>query len=309
MSSFLPSFQWDAVVIQPWTSGFSITLWVVLMGFLSGAACALVGNYLLLRRMALLGDAISHSVLPGLVVAFFLFQTTGTIAAFSGALAAAVLTVLLIDGIHRYSKIKVDAAICIVFTTLFAVGVVGMSFLERSGNVHLDAECILYGEILMVALEPPVVVGGVSLGPPQVLRIALVLAGVLLATAVFYKELLITSFDPALARSLGFSVRAWHFATMSVLALVIVAVFEAAGVILPVAMLIVPGMFAAQLSNRMVPRMAWSVLHALLSALLGYHLSVWLDCSPAGAMVVVGAVLFVAVWVPGMIRSAWMRAG
>lgn len=302
MSNFIPAFDWQRVMVQPWTADFSITLWVVLMGFFVTAACGLVGNYLLLRRMALVGDAISHSILPGLVLAFIIFKTAATWVAFAGALAAGMLTVLIIEFIHRQSRVKPDAAICIAFTTLFALGVVLMSMLEGTGSFHIDADCVLYGEIAFVPLEPPAVWRGHSLGPPSALRMAIVLAAVILTITVFYKELLVTSFDPGLAKSLGMRTGIWHYGLMGALALVIVSAFESVGAILAVAMLIVPPMFAAQLSERLPLRLVLTVFHAAASALIGLHLSVWLNCSAAGAIVVAAALLFVVVWVGSQVQ-------
>ncbi|MCK9588691.1 MAG: metal ABC transporter permease [Terrimicrobiaceae bacterium] len=296
MRHLIPPFDWQRVLVQPWMEDFSITVWIVLMGFFVTAACGLVGNYLVLRRMALVGDAISHSILPGLVVAFLLFKHVSVWVSFAGALAAAALTVVLIEFIHKQSRVKPDSAICITFTTLFALGVVLMSMLETKGAIHIDAECVLYGEIAFVSLEPPAVWNGWELGPPSVLRMAAVLAAVALAIFVFYKELLVTAFDAGLAKSLGMRVGVWHYGLMGALAIVVVSAFESVGAILAVAMLIVPPMFAGQLSDRLSARLGLTVLHAALSALIGLHLSVWLNCSAAGAMVVAAALLFVAVW-------------
>jgi manganese/zinc/iron transport system permease protein len=305
MDDLIPSFDWQRVVVQPWTADFSITVWIVLMGFFVTAACGLLGNYLLLRRMALIGDAISHSILPGLVVAFMIFKTATTWVAFTGALAAGMLTVLIIEFIHRQSRVKPDAAICIAFTTLFAVGVVLMSMLESTGSFHIDADCVLYGEIAFVPLEPPVVWNGYSLGPPSALRMIVVFGVVILAIATFYRELLVTSFDPGLAKSLGMRTAVWHYGLMGALALVVVSAFEAVGAILAVAMLIVPPMFAAQVSDRLPVRLGLTILHAALSATIGLHISVWLNCSAAGAMVVAAALLFVAVWMASLVCRWW----
>ncbi len=310
MQELIPAFDWHSVIVEPWTRDFVFTGWIVLMGFFATAACGLIGNYLLLRRMALVGDAISHSILPGLVVAFMIFKTNATWVMFAGAFAAGIVTVLLIEFIHKQSRIKPDAAICIAFTILFAIGVALMSGLAQSGSIHIDADCVLYGEIAFVPLEPPAVWRGIELGPPSVIRMGLVLLATLAAIAVFYKELLITSFDAALAKSLGMRAGFWHYALMGALTTAVVSAFEAVGAILAVAMLIVPPMFAAQLSNRLPMRLALTVLHAALSALIGVHLSVWLQCSTAGAMVVAAAALFTAVWIPSLISQAarrWIR--
>lgn len=297
MTPIVPPFDWHRVMVQPWTEDFAVSFWIVLMGFLVASACGLVGTYLLLRRMALVGDAISHSILFGLVAAFLIFREAGTIVMFGAAAATGLLTVGIIEFIHRQSRVKPDAAICIAFTTLFALGIVMLSLAELHGPVHLDPECVLYGEIAFVPLETRVEVAGVVLGPVSVVRMAAVLVAVAILIAVFYKELLVTSFDPGLARSLGMRSGVWHYGLMAVLSIVIVSVFEAVGAILAVAMLVVPAMFAAQLSDRLPVRFALVFLHAAVSSVAGYQLSVWLDCSPAGAMVVAGALLFVAAWV------------
>lgn len=307
LNPLIPGFDWHTVVVRPWTDSFSFSLWVVLMGFFTTAACGLIGNYLLLRRMALVGDAISHSILPGLVLAFILFQSGATWVMFLGALAAALLTVLLIEFIHTQSRLKPDAAICIAFTALFALGVMLLTSLEGHGALHLDADCVLYGEIAFAPLEPPLLLLGHEIGPPSVLRMGAVLAVLILLIALFYKELLLTSFDPGLAASLGFNTALWHYGLMAALAIVVVSAFEAVGAILVVAMLVVPPMFAGQLSSSLPARMAWTLLHAALSSLLGWHLSLWLNCSTAGAMVVTGALLFCIVWAGSLAIHALHR--
>ncbi len=309
MNDLIPSFEFHAVFIEPWTSGFSTTLWIVLMGFFVAAACGLVGNFLLLRRMALIGDAISHSILPGLVLAFVIFKSLSIWVAMAGALAAGIATVAVIEFIHQRSRVKPDAAICIAFTTFFALGVAMMSLLEARGGIHLDAECVLYGEVSFVGMAPTFEWLGMDWGPLPVVRMGTMLLVVVALIAVFYKELMITSFDPGLADSLGIRTQVWHYGMMGMLALVIVCAFEAVGAILAVAMLIVPPMFAAQLSDRLSIRLLLTVGHAAVSALAGLHLSMWLNCTAAGAMVVAGAGMFAVVWAGSLVLARWRVAG
>lgn len=274
------------------------------MGALVGSACGWVGTYLLLRRMALIGDAISHSVLPGIVGAFFLTRHTSTAAMFAGAIAAGFATVALVEFIQKKSRIKADAAICVVFTTLFALGVL----MVQSLNTHLDVDCVLFGEIAFVPLEPPAMLWGHALGPPSVVRMA-ALAAVLLGLIVFfYKELLITSFDAGISKAMGLSPGAWHYGLMAALSLAVVSSFESVGAIMAVAMLIVPAMFGAQLSSRLPWRLALSSAHAAASSVLGFHLAVWLNCSTAGAMVVAGSFLFLCAWGGTALAQRWHRA-
>jgi len=306
MSGLIPAFDLSRVVLDPWMETPVAAAWVVLMGALVGTSCGMVGNFLLLRRMALVGDAISHSVLLGLVGAFLIFRHISTPLMFLGAMAAGLLTVAIIELIHRQTRVKADAAICISFTTLFALGVTLLSLAEVGGPVHIDAECVLYGEIAFVALEPPVVWDGIALGPPSVLRMAGVTVVLLVLLVIFYKEMLITSFDGALAVSMGMRAGVWHYALMVALSLVIVSAFEAVGAILAVAMLVVPAMFAAQLSSSLPTRLWLTAAHACVSALAGYHLSIWLNCSTAAAMVVCGAVFFLVAWAATSVRPRVM---
>lgn len=302
MSTLIPPFDWQSVLLAPWSTDFESSRWIFLMGFFVTAACGLVGNFLLLRRLALIGDAISHSILPGLALAFVAFKTTSIWASFTGAVVAALATVAVIEFIHRHSRVKPDAAICIAFTTFFALGVALVSMLETTGSIHIDAECVLYGEISFVPLEEPFRCFGHDLGPVSVIRMGFMLVLVIGAIVLFYKELLLTSFDAGLARSLGFRTSLWHYGLMGMLALVVVCSFEAVGAILAVAMLIVPPMFAAQLSQHLPTRLTLTVLHAALCSLVGLHLSLWLRCSTAAAMVVASAGMFVMVWLASLAR-------
>lgn len=309
MSELIPSFDWQRVVVDPWTSEFATFGWIMLMGFFVTAACGLVGNYLLLRRLALMGDAVSHSVLPGLVISFLLSQSRGTLPMFFGALVAGVVATLVIELIHTRSRVKQDAAIGIAFSTLFAFGVVLTAL--YAGQVDLDAECVLYGEIAFVPLEPPTLLGALTLGPAPVVRMGLVLLGVIVLVAAFYKELLVTSFDAGLARSLGYNPTASHFALMGALSIVVVSAFESVGAILVIAMLILPGATASLLTQRLPKMHVLAVAHAAACAVLGTHLGVWLDCSIGAAMVVAGAGLFAAAWVfsprEGLVAQAVRR--
>jgi manganese/zinc/iron transport system permease protein len=290
MSSLIPPFDFKYVIVHPWTINLHSTASWMLMGFFVTAACGLVGNYLMLRRMALMGDAVSHSVLPGLVIAFLLTGSRGTGAMFLGALLAGVATTIIIETIHRKTRVKADASIGVTFTTLFAIGVVLVSIF--SSQVDLDAECVLYGEIGFI---PPL--SGWSELPVPLLRMGGVLVAVAVLIAVFYKELLVSSFDGGLARSLGINTTLVHYGMMTMLSLVVVSAFEAVGSILVVAMLILPGATAGLLSTRLAVVHGLSVVHAALSAVLGVHLALALGCQIGPAMVVAGALLFGLAWI------------
>jgi len=320
MNKFIPAFDWTLVMAEPWmTVNLPVTFWIVLMGFLITAACGLIGNYLILRRMALVGDAISHSVLPGLAIAFLFSHSLQTVPMFIGALVAGIVTTVLIELIHKKTRVKQDAAIGITFSSLFAIGVIIISF-GQTDAVHLDAECVLYGEIALVwsdlvqtelgpgalsvvekipGLNSELFLSGntLTIAPPSVIRMAVVTGVTLLLILVFYKELLVTSFDSGLSSSLGINSTVVHYALMAMLSVIIVSAFEAVGAILVIAMLILPGATASLLAHRLPPMFGITIVHALLSAVGGVHLATWLDCSHAGAMVVAGSVLFALAWV------------
>ena len=318
MKDFIPAFDWARVMVEPWTINLPITLWIVVMGFLITAACGLIGNYLILRRMALVGDAISHSILPGLAIAFLVSQSLKTIPMFLGALTAGIVTTVLIELIHKKTRVKQDAAIGITFSTLFAIGVIIISF-GQTDSVHLDAECVLYGEIAFVGLDliqtnlgentlsivskipglnSEIFLNGntLTIAPPSVIRMAIVTGVTLLLILVFYKELLVTSFDSGLSSSLGINSALTHYALMGMLSVIIVSAFEAVGAILVIAMLILPGATASLLAHRLPKMFFLTLVHAVFSSIGGIHLATWLNCSPAGAMVVAGSILFLGAW-------------
>ena len=291
----VPPLDLHRVVIEPWSEFAGLNIWVLLMGFLVCAACGLIGKFIILRRLALVGDAISHSLLPGIAVAFLVSRSRATLPMFVGAVLAGVLTTILIEFIHRSSRVKPDAAIGIVFSTFFAIGVILIT--AFADQIDLDADCVLYGEIQFVPLDALVELGGIVLGPMPVVRMGAVFLGVLLLTLLFYKELVVTSFDPGLAASLGIRNGVFHYGLMVVLSLVIVSAFEAVGPILVIAMLIFPGATGSLLSDRLPVILGLTVILSFIYSLLGLHLAIWLDCSTAGAMVVAAGLVFLLVWI------------
>lgn len=304
MFDAIPDFSWDRSVIGPWTHLF----WIAVSGFLVSVSCGLVGVYLILRRMALVGDAISHSVLPGIVLAFVVFQSLAGIPIFLGALAAGLITTVLIEFLHRKSRIKQDAAIGITFTSLFAIGVIMVSLF--SSHIDLDADCVLFGELGQVGLENSLEIGEYVFAPPSVLRMAGLAVFVAVIIAAFYKELLVTSFDPALAVSLGINSRLVHYSLMGLLSVVVVASFEAVGSILVIAVLILPGATAFLLTTKLPQAFALVIAHSFLSAVIGFQLANLLDCRHGAALVVAGFFLFCLAWIfspsQGVLQK-WVR--
>ncbi len=204
---------------------------IQMIAALTAAACALPGVFLVLRRMSLVSDAISHAILPGIVAAFFI---TGSLASPLLVVAAAltgVLTVFLSELLNRTRLVQEDAAIGLVFPFLFSIGVILIS--RGAGNVHLDTDAVLLGEIAFAPFER-VILGGWDIGPQS----AYVMGAILILNAafiiLFFKELKVSTFDAGLAASLGFAPAFIHYALMALVSITAVGAFDAVGSVLVV---------------------------------------------------------------------------
>jgi manganese/zinc/iron transport system permease protein len=262
--------------------------WIILTGALVAGGCGLVGCFLVLRRLSMLGDAISHAVLPGIVVAFMVTHSRASLPMFIGAVILGVLTSFLVQTLSQRG-VQGDAAIGITFTSLFAIGVVLVS--RYTSNVDLDLECVLYGDITYTPWDVWRV-GGRSLGPRAVWITGGLLALNATVIALLYKEFKICAFDPGMAAAVGINVAAVHYLLMALVSVTAVGAFESVGAILVVAMLIVPGATAYLLTDRLDRMLQLSVAVGVLASASGYFLSRALDCSPSGAMATMAGVLF-----------------
>lgn len=240
--------------------------------------------------MAMVSDAISHAVLPGIVIAFMLGGDLDSIWMLVGAGLVGLLTTFLIEFFHQKGKLQTDASIGVTFTWLFAIGVILVSY--YAGDAHIDAECVLYGEIAYVPLDLIIDSSGDVLGPKSTIVLSAVLLLILVTISTFYKELVLTTFDPAFAAVTGVSVALWHYVTMGLVSLATIASFESVGAILVVAFLVVPPATAYLLSNRLLNMIALSILFGISSSALGYFLAYLIDGSIAGAMATVAGIQF-----------------
>ena len=271
--------------------------WIVITGALSAMSCALLGNYLVLRGMSMMGDAISHAVLPGLALAFLITGTRESLPKLVGATLIGLATVFLIQAVFKVSGLDRGASMGVIFTTLFALGLILIR--QAADHVDLDPGCVLYGAIELTPLDT------YQIFAMEIPRAALTNLGMLAINGVFvivfYKELKITSFDPALATTIGINANAMHYALMTLVAATTIASFESVGSIIVIAMLIVPGATAHLLTDRLPVMLALSVLIAVASALLGHISAItvpaWFgfrDTSTAGMMAVIAGLLFLA---------------
>jgi manganese/zinc/iron transport system permease protein len=281
---------------------------IQLIAVVIAAACALPGVFLVLRRMAMLSDAISHTVLLGIVAGFFIVGTVDSPLLFVGAVVVGVLTVSLVELLLRTRLVKEDAAIGLVFPALFSLAVILIS--RFASNVHLDVDAVLVGELAMAPFDRVTILG---LELPRALAVGGAILLVNLAcVAIFYKELKLATFDAGLAAALGFAPALLHYGLMTVVSVTAVAAFDAVGSILVVALMIAPPCAAYLLTDRLPRMIGLSVLIGALSALGGYWLANKLDGSIAGAMATVSGALFVAAYLlaprRGLLAQAMRRA-
>ncbi|AZR83100.1 iron ABC transporter [Thiomicrospira sp. S5] len=263
-------------------------IWILTTASLVAVSCSMVGVFLVLRRMSLLGDAISHSVLLGIVLAYLAVGSRSVVAMMIGATVIGLLTAWLSNTLHRVSKLQTDASIGIIFTWFFAVGVILISV--YAGQVDLDQECVLYGEIAFVPFDT-VVWGESDIGPRAFWLILGVFLLNLLMVLIGFERFKLVAFHPALAVSLGVNVVFWHYLLMTMVSLTTVASFDAVGAILVVALLVIPAS-AAYLLAKSLKGMLWLAAgYAQLSVLAGYAVAVWLDSSIAASIAVMAGLL------------------
>ena len=244
------------------------------------AACAVPGVFLVLRRLALIGDAISHVLLFGIVIAYFVTQDLASPWLSIGAAASGVLTVALVELLQRTKLVKEDAAIGLVFPALFSIGTLLASMNFR--DTHLDVDQVLLGHIEYANQTRPIYLGSLYLGrQPTLIMLGLFTLNALLV-AVFYKELKLTTFDAALATSLGFLPGLLHYGLMTVVSVTTVAAFDAVGPVLVVAFLVLPAVCARLLTDRLIWMLILSVVFAVMASVIGVKIAYQFQTNTAG---------------------------
>lgn len=254
---------------------------IQLVAAVVAVACALPGAFLLLRRMAMMSDAISHAILPGIVAGVFLTGSLHSPLVLVAAALTGLLTTALVETLNDTGQVKEDAAIGIVFPVLFSLGVILIA--KFAGDMHLDTEAVLLGELAFAPFNR-FVAGGLDLGPQAlwVMGSVLLLNGLVIGG--LYKELKLATFDPGLAESLGFPPRRLHYLLMGLVSLTAVSAFDAVGSILVVALMVGPPMTAYLLTDRLDVMIALSALLGAVNAIAGYWLAHLLNASIAGSM-------------------------
>jgi manganese/zinc/iron transport system permease protein len=264
---------------------------ILAIAIVTAVAAALPGALLVLRRMALVSDAISHSILPGIAIAFFLTHDLSSPLLVVAAAATGVVTVALIEAINRSRLVPEDAAIGLVFPALFALGVILIS--RYAGDVHLDTDAVLLGELAFAPFDR-LTVGGVDLGPVSLWSMVGILLLNLVFVVVWFKELKLATVDAGLAAVLGFSPALIHYGLMSMVSVTAVGAFSAVGSILVVALMIAPPATAYLLVERFGPMLWTSAAVAAAGAVVGSVFAFAFDVSIAGSMAAASGVLFAA---------------
>jgi manganese/zinc/iron transport system permease protein len=262
---------------------------IQLIAVVTAAACALPGVFLVLRRMAMMSDAVSHTALLGIVIGFFIIQDLNSPVLVIGAAAVGLLTVALVALLERTRLVKEDAAIGLVFPALFSVAVILIS--RYAGDVHLDTDAVLLGELTFAPFDrfQPF---GTDIGPRGLYIMGGILLLNMLFIGLFYKELKLSTFDAGLAVALGFSPALINYTLMGLVSITVVGAFDVVGSVLVVALIVAPAAAAYLITDRLGVMLALSVLIGAIGAVSGYWTAYLLDASIAGSIAAMLGVLF-----------------
>ncbi len=266
---------------------------IQLIAALVAIACAIPGVFLVLRKMALISDAISHSILPGIVIGFFITQDLNSPLLILLAALTGVITVVLVELIQKTGLVKEDTAIGLVFPALFSIGVIMIA--KNANDVHLDVDAVLLGELAFAPFDR-LLISGMDVGPKSLWVMGVVLLITLILLFLFFKELKVSTFDAGLSSALGFSPMIIHYGLMSVSSITVVGAFDAVGAILVVALMIAPAATAYLLTSDLKKMLWLSVGFGVFSAIAGYWMANLLDASISGSMTTILGVVFLGVY-------------
>lgn len=262
---------------------------IQLIAALVAAACAIPGVFLVLRKMALVSDAISHSILPGVVIGFFITHNLNSPLLIIIAAITGVLTVMLVELIYKTNLVKEDTAIGLVFPALFSLGVIMIS--KKAANIHIDTDAVLVGELAFAPFDR-LNLFNMDLGPKALWVMGIILIINIVFFVVFFKELKLSTFDAGLAASLGISPVFMHYMLMSLVSVTTVGAFDAVGAILVVGFMIVPASTAYLLTDDLIDMIFYSAGIGIVASISGYWLANILDASIAGSIATMLGLIF-----------------
>lgn len=266
---------------------------IQLIASLVAIACAIPGTFLVLRKMAMISDAISHSILPGLVVGFFITQDLNSPLLILLAALTGVITVILVERIQKTGLVKEDTAIGLVFPALFSIGVIMIA--KNANDVHLDVDAVLLGELAFAPFDR-LSIGGTDIGPKSLWIIGIILMTTIALLIAFFKELKVSTFDAGLSASLGFSPVIIHYGLMTMASITTVGAFDAVGAILVVALMIAPAAGAYLLTTDLKKMLGLAIFFGVFGAISGYWVAHSLDASIAGSIATMLGVVFFIVY-------------
>jgi len=266
---------------------------IQIIASLVAVACAIPGTFLVLRKMAMISDAISHSILPGIVVGFFITHDLNSPLLILLAALTGIITVILVEYIQKTGLVKEDTAIGLVFPALFSIGVIMIA--KNANDVHLDVDAVLLGELAFAPFDR-LLISGTDVGPKSLWVVGIILLITITLLIAFFKELKVSTFDKGLSASLGFSPAIIHYGLMSVSSVTTVGAFDAVGAILVVALMIAPAATAYLLTTDLKKMLALAIGFGVFSAIMGYWVAHWLDASIAGSISTVLGLVFLLVY-------------
>lgn len=272
----------------------SADLEIQLIAVIVAVACSLPGVFLVLRKMSMMTDAITHTILLGIVIAFFITESLTSPLLIVGATLMGVITVFLVELLNSTRLVSEDSAIGIVFPLLFSIAIIIIS--KYAGAVHLDTDSVLLGELAYAPFNR-LILFGTDMGPKAVYSMGIILILNVAFIVGFFKELKIVTFDPALATILGFAPAFIHYSLMTLVSVTAVGAFESVGSILVIAFMIGPPITAYLLTDDLKTMIILSALTGSINAVLGYQIAAYLDVSIAGSMAVMTGITFLLVFV------------
>ncbi len=273
---------------------------IQLIAALVAISCAIPGVFLVLRKMAMISDAISHAILPGIVDGFLLTKSINSPLLILLAAITGVLTVVIVELIGKTNLVKEDAAIGLVFPMLFSIGVILIS--RNVGNIHIDTDTVLLGELAFAPFDR-VMVAGIDLGPKGAWVMGAILLLNIAFVSVFFKELKLTTFDAGLAASLGFYPAVLHYSMMGIVSITTVGAFDSVGAILVVALMITPAATAYLVTDDLKLMLVFAAAIGVLSAITGYWMANIMDVSIAGSMASMCGLIFLLVYLFAPVRG------
>lgn len=266
---------------------------IQLIAIVVAIACAIPGVFLVLRKMSLISDAISHSILPGIVIGFFITHDLNSPWLILLAAATGILTVVLVEFIQKTGLVKEDTAIGLVFPAMFSIGVILIA--KNANDVHLDVDAVLLGELAFAPFDR-VLLSAIDFGPKSLIVMGCILLITIALLFLFFKELKVSTFDAGLSAAMGISPVVMHYGLMSISSVTVVGAFDAVGAILVVALMIAPAATAYLLTSDLKKMLLIAIGCGVFSAIAGYWLAHLMDASISGSITTMLGIFFLAVY-------------